>query len=235
MSARTLTLLARYFISISIHVPRAGYDVAGARQCHGRRTISIHVPRAGYDPSGIPNQVTVTDISIHVPRAGYDVPAIERTRRQMHFYPRTPCGVRPGTVVFVHGGTAFLSTYPVRGTTRCAGQHCSEKEISIHVPRAGYDDRLADHAARQEDFYPRTPCGVRHALICDGSVRSGISIHVPRAGYDAAQTDIVQRLTIFLSTYPVRGTTHSQTGGVDMSDISIHVPRAGYDPHKQKN
>ena len=222
-------MLARYFISVSIHVPRAGYDVAGARQCHGRRTISIHVPRAGYDPSGIPNQVTVTDISIHVPRAGYDVPAIERTRRQMHFYPRTPCGVRPGTVVFVHGGTAFLSTYPVRGTTRCAGQHCSEKEISIHVPRAGYDDRLADHAARQEDFYPRTPCGVRHALICDGSVRSGISIHVPRAGYDAPRTPRFLRTNYFYPRTPCGVRRRADRHRAAPHNISIHVPRAGYD------
>ena len=79
--------------TISIHVPRAGYDptmspadknsalflstypVRGTTLHHTRcgfgHHISIHVPRAGYDI----NLVVITravEISIHVPRAGYD-------------------------------------------------------------------------------------------------------------------------------------------------------------------
>ena len=55
----------------------------------------------------------------------------------------------------------FLSTYPVRGTTSCSNRAKTYREISIHVPRAGYDKTLL------------------------GSIVDvGISIHVPRAGYD---------------------------------------------------
>ena len=70
MSVRTLTLLARYFISVSIHAPRAGYD-------------SEEVPAP-----------VIKGISIHVPRAGYDFLTSRLFRKQQNFYPRTPCGVR---------------------------------------------------------------------------------------------------------------------------------------------
>ena len=33
----------------------------------------------------------------------------------------------------------FLSTYPVRGTTTGTGRALYSLKISIHVPRAGYD------------------------------------------------------------------------------------------------
>ena len=56
----------------------------------------------------------------------------------------------------------FLSTYPVRGTTRSGGNTGRKSGISIHVPRAGYDLGAADI----------------------GSPDTTISIHVPRAGYD---------------------------------------------------
>ena len=57
-------------------------------------------------------------------------------------------------------------------------------DISIHVPRAGYDVKLADEIAAWQ-----------------------ISIHVPRAGYDPEEEEIQRDASRFLSTYPVRGTT----------------------------
>ncbi len=61
-----------------------------------RRKISIHVPRAGYDPAGGAGWVRCREISIHVPRAGYDAGQRSWPSRRGNFYPRTPCGVRPG-------------------------------------------------------------------------------------------------------------------------------------------
>ena len=58
-----------------------------------------------------------TYISIHVPRAGYDRARIKIKYMSSHFYPRTPCGVRPAA----------------------DGYSRSLQDISIHVPRAGYD------------------------------------------------------------------------------------------------
>ena len=148
-------------------------------------------------------------ISIHVPRAGYDA----------------------ATTSFVVRTGAFLSTYPVRGTTIEGRRMPLEPDISIHVPRAGYDFGPMSIISITGYFYPRTPCGVRrielprHAkakeflstypvrgtTIYDAifNVRNGISIHVPRAGYDLCADDTGGRFMTFLSTYPVRGTTSS--------------------------
>ena len=67
----------------------------------------------------------------------------------------------------------FLSTYPVRGTTmRSASSPPDISIISIHVPRAGYDEALEDNCIIDRDFYPRTPCGVRHGTDPRGSSRA---------------------------------------------------------------
>ena len=42
--------------------------------------------------------------------------------------------------------------------------------ISIHVPRAGYDAQYADVLANYEDFYPRTPCGVRQQSVTNQTI-----------------------------------------------------------------
>ena len=100
--------------------------------------ISIHVPRAGYDYlTEIADAIRA--ISIHVPRAGYDAILMGEVRLLVYFYPRTPCGVRPSSSHSARSLLLFLSTYPVRGTTRAC-----RKEVV--------------HSAY---FYPRTPCGVR--------------------------------------------------------------------------
>ena len=124
---------------ISIHVPRAGYDTEEWTCTSLLSEISIHVPRAGYDADQGAGGAEC-GISIHVPRAGYD------SKRCFHVTPTL----------------LFLSTYPVRGTTR------------LRVLRVLPDGH----------FYPRTPCGVRLKNKADYDAYRAISIHVPRAGYD---------------------------------------------------
>ena len=202
-------MLARYFISVSIHVPRAGYDVA---ICRTR-------PRSTGFLSTYPVRGTTRAHTL-------------RARCRRYFYPRTPCGVRRsanatisadelflstypvrGTTTvqeaITYACAVFLSTYPVRGTTACPPLRPPRPHISIHVPRAGYDGPTPCHSQRLWNFYPRTPCGVRR-----GQRRGGI------AGEQ------------FLSTYPVRGTTCYRQLSLSGIKISIHVPRAGYDARR---
>ena len=124
-----------------------------------------------------------------------------------HFYPRTPCGVRRDSAlraavqvaISIHVPRAgydptpsamflpipaFLSTYPVRGTTQNRQAGSYPTSISIHVPRAGYDWLVVTRLQKDMNFYPRTPCGVRPVILF------------------ALRVDMK-----FLSTYPVRGTT----------------------------
>ena len=78
-------------------------------------------------------------------------------------------------------------------------------------------------------FNPRTPCGVRLALLDDDTLDNDISIHAPRAGCDTA--DSLSTLTgiIFQSTHPVRGATEKLAAAIAAYLISIHAPRAGCD------
>ena len=191
------------------------------------------------------------NISIHVPRAGYDTRRMIPRRLHTNFYPRTPCGVRHWEGDSYNYAVKFLSTYPVRGTTLSAISPSPTLRISIHVPRAGYDNFPLAQVRRNSHFYPRTPCGVRRPAGTAQTGADAISIHVPRAGYDFPPEALRSRprnfyprtpcgvrhigftlwdeSTVFLSTYPVRGTTPQFLPSAQTRVISIHVPRAGYD------
>ena len=56
--------------------------------------------------------------------------------------------------------------------------------ISIHVPLAGDDRRREKILHRQNNFYPRPPCGGRPVDALLISAKMAISIHVPLAGDD---------------------------------------------------
>ncbi len=150
---------------------------------------------------------------------------------QRHFYPRSPCGERlafrlsylPQPVISIHvplagnvpiqsfaamAPSAFLSTFPLRGTS-----------LSIAL-------RMFEPL----NFYPRSPCGERRFFLSNpppfllisihvplaGNVCAGrgrlpagrvISIHVPLAGnvqHNVSHASGAQR---FLSTFPLRGTS----------------------------
>ena len=57
-------------------------------------------------------------------------------------------------------------------------------QISIHVPRAGYDNASKKERKQRKEFLSTYP--VRGTTFVDGAVftLTDISIHVPRAGYD---------------------------------------------------
>ena len=79
--------------------------------------------------------VTALNISIHVPREGHDGGA------------SAPCSPR----------RSFLSTCPVRGTTRQRRLADAVIAISIHVPREGHDPLASSQYKFTIHFYPRAP------------------------------------------------------------------------------
>ncbi len=101
----------------------------------------------------------------------------------MYFYPRSPCGERPGKVRVVEPGFVFLSTLSLRRATsghpetrpsyaisihallaesdRCKFSWNDGKIISIHALLAESDHpKMSDHH-HNTNFYPRSPCGER--------------------------------------------------------------------------
>ena len=102
-----------------------------------------------------------------------------------YFYPRSPRGERPATLlqglagdtISIHAPregsdpvrdssslstTAFLSTLPARGATVVPIAPCDlGKQISIHAPREGSDPPARPRPRTPSNFYPRSPRGER--------------------------------------------------------------------------
>ena len=180
------------------------------------------------------------------------------TVQTSHFYPRPPCGGRPFTrlasmvppCISIHvplagddgpvlgaglSTTAFLSTSPLRGTTKSSGPMCRGSLYFYPRPPCGGRRSTPSTCRQSPNFYPRPPCGGRPAaplraprssaisihvpLAGDDSVAGmqssswiKISIHVPLAGDDSTWWNPDRTAAVFLSTSPLRGTTRRAVG-----------------------
>ena len=168
--------------------------------------ISIHVPRAGYDAKDVLDEGETAIFLSTYPVRGTTVKLADEIAAWQHFYPRTPCGVRPGDKD--KGSNAHI--------------------ISIHVPRAGYDKIIPPSFRGVNKFLSTYP--VRGTTHQSGNHRQQ---NIFLSTYPVRGTTILFVMLmygfIFLSTYPVRGTTNRCRLYRKHRRISIHVPRAGYD------
>ena len=83
-----------------------------------------------------------------------------------YFYPRSPCGERPGDYVQYNYNNKFLSTLSLRRATIHQGQRT---EFYAHFyPRSPCGERRSHRAGCRpaQYFYPRSPCGERLVSIC---------------------------------------------------------------------
>ena len=145
-----------------------------------------------------------------------------------NFYPRSPCGERPGGRDKGGYMTAFLSTFPLRGTSLRAVRSLRCRKISIHVPLAGNVARRRPNYQKPQYFYPRSPCGERHVRDDFKYFRVDISIHVPLAGN--VSTRLLARsplVTDFYPRSPCGERLSLRRAAVRRCGISIHVPLAG--------
>ena len=101
----------------------------------------------------------------------------------MGFNPRTPCGVRPGSMIVSVSPVGFQSTHSLRSATKTPSYFVYDDYVSIHAllaecdytqpacpPRSGVsihallaecDTNALKCWATPPCFNPRTPCGVR--------------------------------------------------------------------------
>ena len=145
-------------------------------------------------------------ISIHAPHAGCDPAATAPKNKDLHFNPRTPCGVRLACCMLFTRQSEFQSTHPMRGATGRRYRIRRRLGISIHAPHAGCDElyRMNDSTYR-------------------------ISIHAPHAGCDARTRFSTNSSAEFQSTHPMRGATEKAIAACTDVYISIHAPHAGCD------
>ena len=102
----------------------------------------------------------------------------------MGFNPRTPCGVRPGSMIVSVSPVGFQSTHSLRSAT---------KTPSYFV----YDDYVSIHALLAECDYTQPAC----------PPRSGVSIHALLAECDILPTGEIAPLVKFQSTHSLRSAT----------------------------
>ena len=105
-----------------------------------------------------------------------------------YFYPRSPCGERPGQnlingiglIISIHALLAesdttwqkvnlnpkiFLSTLSLRRATLTDDVSTGGKIISIHALLAESDNRAELNIRQIQNFYPRSPCGERRPSL----------------------------------------------------------------------
>ena len=112
------------------------------------------------------DHIELRAISIHALLAESDQPATKQAQNLLNFYPRSPCGERPGINPDQSGKT----------------------DISIHALLAESDGFYAGLLLANADFYPRSPCGERPAEGERVSYTYAISIHALLAESDRVVT-----------------------------------------------
>ena len=123
------------------------------------------------------------------------------------FYPRSPCGERPGTIGAA-AGTAAISIHALLAESdKSETQSDPVKSISIHALLAESDRVSASLFFGRFYFYPRSPCGERRARRASRQQPAGISIHALLAESDACITIITTCTALFLSTLSLRRAT----------------------------
>ncbi len=256
---------------ISIHVPLAGNvsrsgasagsprdfyprspcgeRLSGAPQRAGKAIFLSTFPLRGTSSSP-PAGGAGGGISIHVPLAGNVTWASPSYMPWQNFYPRSPCGERLKRAARACRLPQFLSTFPLRGTSRRSlASHpdwrnfyprspCGERRrasctagcpliISIHVPLAGNVSAFEACRRGAPHFYPRSPCGERR--LCNDALDYRESHFYPRSpcgerldGVDAYLVDAG-----FLSTFPLRGTSTAVPSPVPISGFLSTFPLRG--------
>ena len=121
--------------------------------------------------------------------------------RLCYFYPRSPCGERPGTIGAAAGTAA----------------------ISIHALLAESDNLPQTATNMQNYFYPRSPCGERPHIHSTSHGRPGISIHALLAESDCWAPRTPGPNLYFYPRSPCGERPYGALKHVHEKEISIHA------------
>ncbi len=258
---------------ISIHAPLAGCDDTHLAEIDKKLGFqSTHPLRGATRDYTLETYQTV--ISIHAPLAGCDGQSASLAWRHIGFQSTHP--LRGATCIWTSAWrtSTFQSTHPLRGATPCKRVPFLVKPFqsthplrgathgwSAHMPKFGFQSTHPLRGATvfgwlvvrdENDFNPRTPCGVRLYPARGCAICVTISIHAPLAGCDDSRptseriiktnfnprTPCGVRLAaklrrvfwdLFQSTHPLRGATAQNSDKHCRLRISIHAPLAGCD------
>ena len=141
----------------------------------------------------------------------------------LHFYPRSPCGERPGLGVGLYLATEISIHALLAESDQANG--CTTVPNFNFYPRSPCGER---HVACPfwktiENFYPRSPCGERHQT--QNPPRRNTPYFYPRS--PCGERPIVNNIIFvprkFLSTLSLRRATNVRSNRANFSRISIHA------------
>ena len=190
--------------------------------------ISIHAPLTGCDLAAFPAQYFFR-ISLHAPLTGCDSHSRAAGGDTGRFQSTHPS--RGATVQMSRNAQPeqFQSTHPSRGATTRNGERRPNSRISIHAPLTGCDrsgPRVTDNT---DHFNPRTPHGVRLALLFSAFGFGTFQSTHPSRGATRRFLPSLSVHSRFQSTHPSRGSTVMLYKNIQRFIISIHAPLTGCD------
>ena len=130
--------LAAMRLDISIHALLAESDIHHPPAFH-QLAISIHALLAESDPDFALQRMLVLGFLFTLSLRRATTIGLARYSRGSHFYPRSPCGERPGARCRVLSTLKFLSTLSLRRATQLRPVVLVELCISIHALLAESD------------------------------------------------------------------------------------------------
>ena len=124
-------------------------------------SISIHALLAESDPCARCIWRMCGNISIHALLAESDPAAAWPGWWTGYFYPRSPCGERPGRGKTCCCGGYFYPRSPCGERPYFGLREVYTRGISIHALLAESDPTVPPPSTCLNNFYPRSPCGER--------------------------------------------------------------------------
>ena len=155
-------------------------------------------------------------------RATHHLP--QRTHRHADFYPRSPCGERPGLAAFnTDGYSDFYPRSPCGERRRHPRSRRPGRRFlsTLSLRRATPARQKAGQS--RADFYPRSPCGERRKFPRQSQTDHRISIHALLAESDVRAGVFYCRKAVFLSTLSLRRATVNVQLHCLFLRISIHA------------
>ena len=148
-------------------------------------TISIHAPLAGCDQTAPRERTRLPIFQSTHPLRGATRCTDTVGAGKTDFNPRTPCGVRRVSPLWL----------------------LDDENISIHAPLAGCDRGVTVQPLKDIDFNPRTPCGVRPFASPTSVVLARFQSTHPLRGATRRGSASRTPTQPFQSTHPLRGAT----------------------------
>ena len=146
-----------------------------------------------------------------------------RSQKAPYFYPRSPCGERPGSVISGSRYRHFYPRSPCGERRACLSACVVGASISIHALLAESDFSTSERLfIPSHYFYPRSPCGERLSVFWMAPNRPLFlsTLSLRRATFNPFETLVVLP---FLSTLSLRRATGGERANQSEHCISIHA------------